>query len=492
MERRAARHAAFRPDPGIRELSRAGGPEGDRPRRLQVAEVRSVERTNYPLTLVAVLERELRLEVSYEPGRFERAAVCRLLGHLAVLLDGMASDPERPLAELPMLTGPELRQVLHEWNPPRAESAPGRCLHELFADVAATAPDAVAVTCEDRHLSYRELGQRAGRVAGYLRALRVGAGDRVAIYVDRGPELVVAVLGVLEAGGAYVPLDTSSPAARLGFVLEDAQVAALLTQEALRARLPQTASAVLCLEAMERSAGAQPGLTTRATPGDPAYVIYTSGLDRPAQGRAGEPRECRPPVHGDLGLVPVRRRRRLDRCSTPRPSTSRSGRSGAPCSTAAAWWWCRARSSSRRKLSTSCCAGSRVTVLNQTPSAFRQLIRADEAAAADGLALRWVVFGGEALEIRGLVPWWQRHGDERPRLINMYGITETTVHVTYRPLGAADAAGEPGQLPIGRPIADLEAYVLDAHAAAGARRRAGRDLRRWRRRRQRLPRPPRP
>ncbi|HTG36439.1 MAG TPA: non-ribosomal peptide synthase/polyketide synthase [Thermoanaerobaculia bacterium] len=397
---------------------------------------------------------------------FDRATLARMSRHFEMLIAGAAADPDRSLAELPILTAAERRQLGLEER--RSEALGGSCLHEIFAAQAARAPEAIAVSCEGEGLSYGELDQRANRLAHHLIASGVAPGDLVGLCLERSVGMVVAMLAVLKAGGAYVPLDPAYPRERLAFMLEDSQVPVLIAQESLAAVLPEPGpgTRVILLDRdRERILGESAGDPRVAVAADyPAYVIYTSGS-------TGQPK----------GVV-VRHGNAVRLFTATEPwfgfgaedvwtlfhsyafdfsvwelwgALLHGGRL-----VVVPYWVSRSPEAFYDLLAT-----ERVTVLNQTPSAFRQLIWAEESAlggAAPDLALRYVVFGGEALEPASLAPWFERHGDQTPRLINMYGITETTVHVTYRPVGWTEVAGA-GSV-IGRPIPDLGLYVLDAAA----------------------------
>jgi amino acid adenylation domain-containing protein len=283
----------------------------------------------------------------------------------------------------------------------------------------------------------------------------------VGLLLERTNDLVVAMLGIIKAGGAYLPIDLAYPAERVAYMLEDAQASVLITQRSLRGQLPAGNSTVLCVDdvlALEAEAGWSETIQPVAGPEDLAYVIYTSGT-------TGKPKGS---------MITHRNVVRLF------SQTERWFGFGA------ADTWCFFHSiafdfsvweiwgallyggrlvvvpyltSRSPKDFYQLLVAERVTVLNQTPSAFRQLMQVDESVDPLALALRWVIFGGEALELRSLEPWFERHGDQHPQLVNMYGITETTVHVTYRPVSRCDL--ESGSV-IGVPIPDLQVFLLDA------------------------------
>ncbi|HEY4556363.1 MAG TPA: amino acid adenylation domain-containing protein, partial [Lysobacter sp.] len=329
---------------------------------------------------------------------------------------------------------------------------------------AARTPDAIAVTADGVSLTYGELNRRANRLAHRLRRLGVGPESLVAIGMERSAELVVGLLAIHKSGGAYLPIDLAYPRERLEFVFADAKPAVVLTTRALRAQLPDCDAPTLELEADWAAFADEPDSDPEpiTEPGHLAYVIYTSGS-------TGKPKGCLVTHHNVLRLF------------TATEAWFHFGPQDV-------WTFFHSHAfdfsvweiwgallyggrvvvvpyavSRSPEAFHALLVRERVTVLNQTPSAFRNLVRADAASGAEAsaFALRYVIFGGEALELQMLRPWFERHGDVRPQLVNMYGITETTVHVTYRPIGLADLERNAGSV-IGRPIPDLQLHVLDA------------------------------
>ncbi|MFI9009949.1 non-ribosomal peptide synthase/polyketide synthase [Actinosynnema sp. NPDC053489] len=389
---------------------------------LRLHDLRADEPTNYALTVVVSPGPRLAVELDHDPALFDRATVERLGRHLRALLEDVLADPDAPLRDLRMLDEDERRQVLVGWNP-TGRDYPVATLPRLFAEQAARTPDVVAVTCEGRALTYAELDDRANRLAHVL-AGRGAAPERyVALRLPRSIDLVVAVLGVLKAGAAYLPIDPSYPADRVAGMVEDARPVLTLTE------LPDLSGAP----------ATPPEVDLR--PEHPAYVIYTSGS-------TGKPKGV---------VIPHSNVARLF------SATDHWFGFGADdvwtlfhsyAFDFSVWeLWGPLLHGGRlvvvpHEVSRSpgdfarLLADERVTVLNQTPSAFYQLI----AEKPTGLSLRYVIFGGEALDVRKLAAW-----DGPGELINMYGITETTVHVTWTP---ADGT-------VGEPIPDLRVYVLD-------------------------------
>ena len=406
-------------------------------------------------------ERGTQLYCAFNRDLFEPTTIDRWLAHYLTLLGGIVADAARPLSRLPLLGEVELR-ALTDGSLATRSFAPERCIHELFEAHASATPDAVALIFEKQRVSYGELNAQANRLAHHLRALGVGAETLVAICLERSPDLLIAILGVLKAGGAYVPLDPDSPGERLGLILADAQTPVVLTQEKLLAKIGVPTASVFCFDrdgaALAERSTANPA--REAGPEAAAYVIYTSGS-------TGVPKGVVVTQHNVVRLFQA-----TDDWFHFAASDVWT-LFHSPAFDFSVWEIWGALACGGRLvivpylLSRSpaqfyaLLAEEKVTVLNQTPLAFQQLIRAeDDTAARRDLALRFVIFGGEALDFPALRPWFERHGDAQPQLVNMYGITETTVHVTYRPVTLADLDAPSGSR-IGRAIPDLDVFVLD-------------------------------
>ncbi|MEJ2406195.1 MAG: amino acid adenylation domain-containing protein [Candidatus Thiodiazotropha sp.] len=244
-----------------------------------ISDIDSFERTNYPLTLVVIPGEELSLTFSYDTDRFNSSDIIRMSDHFRTLLQSMCRDPEQRLRNMSALSEREKQEILTEWNDTITKHSHHTYIHHLFEDQASRTPDAIAVIFEGQSLCYRELNQRANQLAHYLKQLDVSADKLIGIYVDRSPEMIVAILGVLKAGAAYVPLDPTYPPERRDFMLADAGVEIILTQQKLANLLPQGNRQIVCLDIdwKEICDHSKNNPATALTPENLAYVIYTSG-----------------------------------------------------------------------------------------------------------------------------------------------------------------------------------------------------------------------
>ncbi|WP_050577287.1 non-ribosomal peptide synthetase [Pseudomonas cremoricolorata] len=400
---------------------------------------------------------ELHAALTYASDLFDAASIARMGQHWTALLQGLVEGDERRLAELPMLAADEALATVREWNPAVGEHAVQHCLHQVIATQAEQRPEAIAITAAGASLTYAQLDRRANALAHRLVEQGAGPDVLVGLAAERSPQMLVGLLAILKAGAAYVPLDPAYPRERLTYMIEDSRMALLLGQPQVVERLPLPAQ--LPVLNLDSDAEREDAPQVTVSPDNLAYVIYTSGS-------TGQPKGT---------LLTHRNVLRLFAATD-------------------AWFgfnehdvWTLFHSfgfdfsvweifgallhggrllvveqdvaRSPREFYQLLCA-EQVTVLNQTPSAFKALMQVACVEPGEH-ALRQVIFGGEALDVKSLRPWFERFGDQAPQLVNMYGITETTVHVSYRPLHLADLDAEASS-PIGAPINDLSWYLLDA------------------------------
>ncbi|WDD90770.1 amino acid adenylation domain-containing protein (plasmid) [Burkholderia sp. FERM BP-3421] len=441
--------------------------------QLGVAGVEVVEQTNYPLTVVAIPGERLCLRVHFDRQRLAEASAARLLKMLATLLDQfLRGGAALRVGQVSLLGDEAGRALVAQWNAAARPAAdPARlCLHRRFEAQARMRPDAIAVQYDGRSLSYAELERRANRLAWRLDAAGVRGNVPVALAFERGIDSIVAMLAVLKAGAFYVPLDLDHPPERLAWMLDDMQAGVLICDDARRERFDGFGGARLVIDADVEAAAVDTAAVETAdvraeappprdaSPTDLCYVIYTSGSTGQPKGVCIEhrnvdhlfaatrqtygigPTDVWTQFHsyafdfsvweiwgallhgGRLEVVPYG-------CSrTPNAFLALLARAG-------------------------------VTMLSQTPTAFKQLLRAlDDARQPLPASLRYVFFGGEAtIPSQFAACLNDAHG---VTLVNLYGITETTVHVTERVLGPGDA--QSSRSPVGRPLPGYRVYLLDA------------------------------
>ncbi|MDA3280573.1 pyoverdine non-ribosomal peptide synthetase PvdD [Pseudomonas aeruginosa] len=431
---------------------------------LQMESVQFDSRTaQFDLTLDLTDEEQRFCAVfDYATDLFDASTVERLAGHWRNLLRGIVANPRQRLGELPLLDAPERRQTLSEWNPAQREYVVQGTLQQRFEEQARQRPQAVALILDEQRLSYGELNARANRLAHCLIARGVGADVPVGLALERSLDMLVGLLAILKAGGAYLPLDPAAPEERLAHILDDSGVRLLLTQGHLLERLPRQAGVeVLAIDGLVLDGYAESDPLPTLSADNLAYVIYTSGSTGKPKGTLLTHRNALRLFSATEAWFGFDERDVWTLFHSYAFDFSVWEIFGALLYggrlVIVPQWVSRSPEDFYRLL---CREG--VTVLNQTPSAFKQLMAVACSAdmATQQPALRYVIFGGEALDLQSLRPWFQRFGDRQPQLVNMYGITETTVHVTYRPVSEADLEGSLVS-PIGGTIPDLSWYILD-------------------------------
>jgi amino acid adenylation domain-containing protein len=390
----------------------------------------------------------------YSSDLFDAAAISRMTGHWRMVLAGMVAEPSRPAGELPLLTGPETRQLLREWS-----AGPGtgtaRDVGELIGEQARAQPEAIAVVCEGAQLSYRQLDARANQLARHLRALGGGPEVPVGVCLERSADQVVALLGILRAGAAYVPLDPDAPADRLRYVLEDTGMPLLLTEGRLLGRVRGTQAELVVLDRDRALIGqhSEKDLADKPGEGQLAYLIYTSGSTGRPKGvmveRGALSAHCQAMI-GEYGLGPQERVLQFSQYSfdaSLEQILPALAAGGALVMRGPELWSPRQLLAELKR--------EQVTVMNLPPAYWQEAVR-DWSAEPRQLAetrLRLVIVGGDRLPARAAQQWRQL-GLTGVRLLNAYGPTETTITATL-----GDAGQE--QVTIGRPLPGRLVYILD-------------------------------
>ncbi|HLN64694.1 MAG TPA: amino acid adenylation domain-containing protein, partial [Symbiobacteriaceae bacterium] len=407
------------------------------------------------LTLfMAEVDGTLACSLEYNTDLFDAATADRMLAHFANLLDAIVADPSLPVGQLPMLTDAERQQVLVDWNQTAAEYPREKLLHQLFEEQAALRPDAVAVALEGERLTYAELNARANQLARQLRRMGVGPDVLVGVFMERHPLLLVGLLGILKAGGAYLPVDPTYPPDRVSYMLSDAQAPVLLTQSHLQARLGEHSAAVLALDTDFPAGEDATNLPQETTPDHMAYIIYTSGSTGRPKGAMIHHRGlvnylwwaldaykvaegAGAPVHSSISFdltvtslwLPLLAGRRVELLSEAKGIEA---------------------------LGASLTGQGDFSLVKLTP-AHMELIARQLPPAKAAASTRALVIGGEALQPEALA-FWREHAPNTA-LINEYGPTETVVGCCVywvpadRPVTST--------VPIGRPIANTQLYILD-------------------------------
>ncbi|MBW4537465.1 MAG: amino acid adenylation domain-containing protein [Pleurocapsa minor HA4230-MV1] len=453
---------------------------------MEIEETQSVESTSYPLTISAGLRDELSLEILYDRN-FDAATVQGILRHLAHLLEQFITDPEANLVDLSILTTAEKQQILIDWNNTQVNYQDNLCIHQLFEQQVAKTPDAVAVIFEEEQLTYQELDRRAEELAGYLQNIGVKPEVIVGICLERSLETIIAILAILKAGGAYLPLDSAYPQQRLDYILEDAQISLILTQNHLQAKIKscltvtQNNIQIICLDSNLPSistslqSGRKPfGFdsllmsvkppTATVSPCAPtsdnlAYVIYTSGSTGKPKGVAIAHSSLVNFAQAAVQEYEITQSDRILQFASI--SFDASVEEIYPCLIAGGTLVLRSEEmgySPSLLLEKSRDYG--MTILD-LPTAFWHLLTAElEQNPQLQLpeSIRLVIIGGEVVN-PDKVASWNRLVGTSCQLINTYGPTEATVVATsYKISHQIDNLAT---IPIGKPLPNLQTYILN-------------------------------
>ncbi|WP_431926364.1 amino acid adenylation domain-containing protein [Nonomuraea jabiensis] len=396
---------------------------------------------------------ELLVGLDYSSDLFDGATAERMAGHFRNLLARAAADPQARLSRLDLLSEAERRQILVDWNDTAADYPRDHCVHQLIEQQAVASPDAQAVVLDGASLSYRELNEQANRLAHHLRGLGVGPETFVGICLERGPQMIVAMLGILKAGGAYVPMDPAYPAERLSFMIEETAAPVVVTQADLEDRFTVGAACTLVRLDADRdviSAGPGTNPTPEVGPDNLAYIIYTSGSTGTPKGVQIQ--------HGNLicrmwemkqqyGLTPSDRVLQFASISF-----DSSVEQIFPALMAGATLVLRGKDFDPEAV-VAAIERNGVTLMQAPASVWAQLLDSSRARRLARSTLRKLVLAGEAVP-PGLLERWFEHSNTP--VFNAYGPSETTVTAT-----TAVIEGPTSRVPIGRPIGNTEVFVMN-------------------------------
>ncbi|WP_176522387.1 non-ribosomal peptide synthetase [Bacillus toyonensis] len=418
--------------------------QGERNAHLRLLEVQSAEQTNYPLTLITVPGKEITLKLMYDRHYFDEETMHRIQGHLSQTLIQMTKNSAAKLSEITYLTPEERAQLLERWNETKVEYPKERVIQDLFEQQVAQVPNSIALVYKEQQLTYRELNEQANQLAHYLQKKGVGTESMVGICVERSIEMIVGILGILKAGGAYVPFDPAYPEQRLHYILRNANIKTMVSQISTKWWLPEDVESI-CLDEeqyiLSQECIANP--TINVTPENLAYVIYTSGSTGNPKGVLLEHKGLCNLVHVGMNLLHINQNSRVIQFSSFSFDASvfeifTSLVSGGTL------YMCSQDDIMPIEPLTTFLQKNKITHALLPPAVLNIL---NELDFKD---LKTVISAGAPCNEQLAQRWSKKYV-----FINGYGPTEASVFTTF---GMYDGKGKP---PIGRPLPNLEVYVLD-------------------------------
>nr|CAQ48259.1 MicA protein [Planktothrix prolifica NIVA-CYA 98] len=403
---------------------------------------------------------EALIDCDYNTDLFRHETIERWLGHFQTLLQAVINDPQQNLRELPLLSPAERHQLLVDWNNTKTDYPQDQCIHQLFEAQVERTPDAIAVVFENQQLTYTELNGRANQLAHYLQSLGVGPEVLVGIAVERSFEMIVGLLGILKAGGAYVPLDPDYPTERLQFMLEDSQVSLLLTQQHLLASFPQSSETatpkIICLDSDRQiiSQAKNVNPENSVTTGNLVYVIYTSGSTGKPKGTMNTHRG----ISNRLLWMQEAYQLTAEDCilqKTPFSFDVSVWELFWPLLNGARLVFAKPNGHKDASYLVKLIQEQQVTTLHFVPSMLQIFLT--EKGIENCISIKRVICSGEALSLELQERFFARLACE---LHNLYGPTEAAIDVTF---WECQSDSNLKTVPIGRPIANTQIYILDSH-----------------------------
>ncbi len=398
----------------------------------------------------------LSCHFKYNSDLFDANTIERMAGHFQVLLEGIVTNPQQQVSQLPLLTQGEQHQLLIEWNNTANYYPQDKCIHQLFEEQVQLTPDAVAVVFDTERLTYRQLNNRANQLAHYLRSKGVAPEVLVGICVERSVEMLVGLLGILKAGGAYVPLDSSYPKERIAYMLEDSEVSVLLTQSSFVEKLPSNILMVVLLDTVEQSIASQTqeNPVNQTKPDNLAYIIYTSGS-------TGKPKGVAVTHLGINRLVKNTNYIKLE----PSDRVAQISNASFDAATFEIWGALvngaqlvgipQEVALSPEKFVTHILQ-KQINVVFLTTALFNQFATLIPGAFKP---LKYLLFGGEAVNPTSVKKVLEHGAPEK--LLHVYGPTENTTFSSWYLI--EEVADNATTIPIGTPIANTQIYILDNH-----------------------------
>ncbi|MCU9591018.1 bacillomycin D non-ribosomal peptide synthetase BamC [Bacillus velezensis] len=424
---------------------------------LDILDFHMEEHTHYDFTFIVMPDGEIDIRFVYNRDVYDQASVERMQTHFMQIMKQMADDQEIRVQDLDIVTADERSLLIDKFNDTAAEYPKEKTIHQLFEEQAERTPEHVAIVFEDKKLTYCVVNERANQLARTLVAKGLQAEDLVGIMAERSPEMVIGILAILKAGGVYVPIDPDYPKERIHYMLEDSNVSILLLQHHLLEDTDYQSHTVFLDDPSSYGAEAS-NLNLNVMPNQLAYVIYTSGTTGNPKGTLIE--------HKNVVRLLFNNKNVFDFNASDTWTLFHSF-----CFDFSVWEMYGAllyggklvivpkQTAKNPERYLQLLKSEAVTILNQTPSYFYQLMQEEREDPESNLNIRKIIFGGEALNPSFLKDWKLKY--PLTQLINMYGITETTVHVTYKEITEREI--DEGRSNIGQPIPTLQAYILDEY-----------------------------
>ncbi|NOQ28036.1 MAG: amino acid adenylation domain-containing protein, partial [Bacteroidales bacterium] len=430
---------------------------GDIPGYNNPERVHQIGISKFDLTLIAVdYGEQLMFSFEYCTKLFKAETIDRFIAYFKQIVSQLARKPEIKISAIDILSKEEKHQLLYEFNNTKADYPKDKTVHQLFQEQVEKTPENVAVSCDGNVFTYNELNRKANIIAHHIREIGIARDDIVSIFLDRSIETVFSMLGVLKSGGAYLPLDPDYPDERIDFILNDSRSKIVISTKELSTRIEFDEN-IICVEEMSELENNFSNIEIINKPSDLCYIIYTSGTTGMPKGVMVE--------HKNLVRLFFNERFQFDFSENDIWTMFHSH-----CFDFSVWEMYGALLYGGKLIVIPKIVAKdveeyykllreeKVTVLNQTPSAFYNLSEIALQKPGKSLEnLRYVIFGGEALKPNKLAEWFNIYSDVK--LINMYGITETTVHVTYKEICENEIANNISN--IGTSIPTLTTYVVD-------------------------------